>query len=181
MSRLSLYNKQNNNKIQLESLLPLEISELLKDYGIVYQQINWPYNSELLLHDLDEQQRLKQAVLPIDKYHQFPFSQLLILNKNYPNLDRLRMKYLSEYSIDSQEVFYLLEGDLLFGFQHQDQVVQVHCQPGSLLAIPAKVNRWLDIGRKNSSLVMMHFTEKQQEPVLHYTGSNIADQFPHLD
>lgn len=180
MSRLTIYHDKQTEKIQLETDLALEISEMLEDYVIVFKQVAWQGHSEVLSNDKEQQSDLKRNIIPLERQHQFPFQSLIIVDKNYPNFERLRLKYLSEYSVDKDEVLYVLEGRILLSFHLADQVIQLLCQAGDLVIIPSGVNHWLDMGECTERLSMMLCTQQNKESVLHYSGSNIADLFARL-
>lgn len=182
MSILTIYQDKQGSKIRLRSNLPLETTELLQDAGVVYREIPWRGDTDELIAKPDLQRDLKRDVVPLDRQHQFPFATLAVIeNESYQNLSRLRMKYLSEHTVDKDEILYVVEGDVLISFHHQQQVFQLQAQSGSLLVIPANIARWIDIGNPIHRLVLLRCTQQEQEAVLHYTGSNLADLFPRLN
>lgn len=181
MSQLKIYQENQSDKIKLHSDLPLEIAELLSDDGIIYRQIPWQGNLEDILHQADLQRDLKREVVPLDRQHQFPFCSVSILDEHYPNYERLRLKYISEHTLDKDEIIYVLDGQMLLSIHGKQQVRQLHCQPGEMVMIPAGVAHWIDFGGLSQRLVIMRCTQQEQEPALHYTGSNIADLFPRLN
>lgn len=181
MSILTVYQDKQSSKIRLRSQLPLEITELLQDAGVLYRTTPWRGVTDSLVQHVDEQTDLKREIVPLERQHQFPFVSLAVIDGDlYPNLSRLRMKYLSEHTVDKDEILYLLEGELLLSFHHDNQVFQLQAQSGSLLVLPAGLPRWMDIGTLEKRLVLMRCTQQEQEAVLHYTGSNLADMFPRL-
>lgn len=180
MSRLTIYSDKQAEQIQLQTEFALEISELLADYGIVFKQRPWQGSSETLMEDKEQQSDLKRDIVPFERHHQFPFQTLVLIDQEYPNYERLRLKYLSEYSIDKDQVLYLLEGRLLLSFHLQEQVIRLLCQAGDVLIMPGGVAHWLDMGEGTERICMLLCTQQHQEPILHYSGSNIADLFARL-
>lgn len=180
MSRLVIYPEQQPDQVQIETALALEISELLADYGIVFKQRAWQGDVDALLMDKEAQSNIKRDIVPLDRQHQFPFQSLIVIDQNYPNYDSLRLKYLSEFSVNKDEILYLLEGRLLLSFHSGGQVIQLLCQAGDLLITPAGINHWLDIGEASERLSMMFCKQQEQESILNYSGSNIADLFERL-
>ncbi|SRR5690554_2678464 len=180
MSRLVIYPEQQPDQVQIETALALEISELLADYGIVFKQRAWQGDVDALLVDKEEQSDIKRDIVPLERQHQFPFQSLIVVDENHPNRQSLRMKYLSEYSVNKDEILYVLEGSVLLSFHVNEQVLQLHCVAGDLLIVPKDVTHWLDIGQGSERLSMMFCRQQLEESILHYSGSNIADLFERL-
>lgn len=180
MSRLTIFPEKQADHVQLETDLALEISALLEDQGITFKQAAWHGAVDSLLADEEQQSDIKRDIVPLERQHQFPFHSLVIVDSLYPNFERLRLKYLSEYSVDKDELLYVLEGRLLLSFHINEQVLQLLCKAGDVVIIPAGVSHWLDIGQGNERLCVLFCRQQNQAPIMHYSGNNIADLFPRL-
>ena len=181
MSCLTIYQDEQNPRADLRTELPLEIAELLQDYHIVYRRAAQTADVADIIADRDLQLDIKRNIVPLDRQHQFPFASVMAVDHAYPNLERLRMRYLSEYRLDKDEMLLVLQGQLLLAFHSGRQVLQLLCEPGDFVLIPGGLLRWLDIGAAPASLVFMKFMQQAQDQVQHYTGSHIADFFPRLE
>lgn len=181
MSYLTIYQHEQPDRIDLETGLPLEIGELLSDYRILYQKIPLDDDVESKALDKDYQLDLKRQAVPMDRQHQFPFATVMIVDHQYPNYDRLRMKYLSEYSLDRDEILLILEGEALLSFHDDNKVLQLLCNKGDAVIIPGGLTRWVDFGEAPGMLALMKCMQQEQDQVMHYTGSHFADFFPRLD
>lgn len=181
MSRIRVYQDTPPHQMQIKSDLLLEVTELLRDVEVDFQHMPKPVRLEQLLLDSQLQTDLKREIVPLEKQHQFPFSSVALLNEQYPNFQRLRLKYLSEHSVDNDEIYYVLQGELMLYLHVGNQVFSVLCQKGDCLLIPGKMQRWFDVGQVcDEELALMICTQQKQEQVLIYTGNNIADLYPRL-
>lgn len=180
MRKLTVFKTTTDTTAQIETDLTIEISELLADFGIYYRHIPWQGQLSLLQNSSDLRTELKREVVPLERLHHFPFSKLIVLPENTVNFSRIRLKFLSEYRVEKDEVLYFLEGRALLSFHCQDQVVQLLCEKGDVLLLPALVHRWLDLGDNSKQFAALLCTQRAQESILHYTGSGLADRFARL-
>ena len=179
MSQLKIYSNDFSTQLEMETRLPLEIAELLGDAGIIYEHIDLlqPAGKSYLSDEqIDE---LKKKLLQDDPQNSFHHCSLATVGVNFPNYDRLRLRYLSEYHVEENEGYLIMEGKCLFGFHYRHKVMLLWCEKGDFITIPAKILRWMDLGNR-ANFTVLKCAEKEEAPVIYYTGSNISDIYPRL-
>lgn len=179
MSQLKIYSNDFSTQLEMETRLPLEIAELLDDAGIVYEHMDIPQSAGKTELADDVLEELKQRFLQGDRSNGFQYCSVASVGENFPNYDRLRLRYLSEYYVEEDEGYLVMEGKCLFGFHYSHKVMLLWCEKGDYVKVPANILRWMDMGiRANFSVLKC--SEHEEAPVIFYTGSNISDIFPRL-
>jgi 1,2-dihydroxy-3-keto-5-methylthiopentene dioxygenase len=158
--------------------LPLEIEQLLADIGVIYMHRDLP--SFTLAGTAEVPAELVQTLNDYYPMDDFGFYATAAISELMPNYERLRLRYLSEYSLQEDEGYLLLEGKVLFSFHEQDVVYQLLCEKGDFLRVPRDLLRWLDIGNK-AIFSMIRCTQTENIPAFFYTGSNLSDKLPRLE
>ena len=92
----------------------------------------------------------------------------------------LREKFLSEHTHDEDEVRFFVEGQGLFCLHINDEVLQVLCQAGDWIAVPAGTKHWFDMGSA-PNFCAIRFFDNPEGWVARFSGDAIADHFPRLD
>ena len=180
MSYLKIYPDQKSAKVDLHTDLPLEIAELLRDYHIAYRKVEINDKLETIIHDDDKQLDLKRGIIPMERQHQFPFASVMVVDENYPHYQRLRLKYLSEHYLNKDEILLFLEGQALLSFHADGKVLQLYCEKGDCVLVPARIRRWIDFGSEPVCLAMMKCMQQEQDQAVIYTGEHISDLYPRL-
>lgn len=180
MSKLRIFSKESAAHLEMETRLPLEIEQLLGDVGIVYRHLEIAQATGKLMASEELLDNLKQEIMASHPQQKFAFCSMASVSENFPNYERLRLRYLSEYYVEEDEGFLVIEGKCLLSFHTGRQVLQLLCEKGDFITIPAKLLRWMDMGSK-ASFTVIKCSEQAEAPVIFYTGSLIADQFSRLD
>jgi 1,2-dihydroxy-3-keto-5-methylthiopentene dioxygenase len=102
------------------------------------------------------------------------------LNRDAPNKDELRKKFLSEHTHSEDEVRFFVVGEGLFTLHLGQQVCEVLCRQGDLISVPAHTPHWFDMG-PNPNFIAIRFFNNPEGWVANYTGSSIADAFSRLE
>ena len=102
------------------------------------------------------------------------------VTSEHPQKDELRARFLSERRNSEDEVRFFIAGQGLFSLHIGDYVYAVRCEKNDLLAIPAGMAHWFDMG-ENPHLVTLHLAKTVQGAVPAFTGDDIASRFPGLD
>ena len=176
MSQLSIYSNDFSTQLEMETRLPLEIGELLADAGILYQHID--LGGLQSGHDSDVG-RLKQQLLGNNPESRLCQCSVASVGENFPNYERLRLRYLSEYYVEENEGYLVMEGKCLLSFHCRHKVMQLMCEKGDFVTIPQKTLRWMDMGSR-ACFTVLKCSEQEEAPVIFYTGSNISDIYPRL-
>lgn len=92
----------------------------------------------------------------------------------------LRQKFLSEHTHAEDEVRFFVAGRGLFSLHLQGRVYEVLCTQGDLIAVPAGVTHWFDMGPRPSFVAIRLFNNPDGW-IAHYTGEPIAENFSRLE
>lgn len=117
--------------------------------------------------------RLKQS-------HGFQSVDVISLNADHPEKDKLRQKFLAEHIHSDFEVRFFVEGRGLFYLHVGDQVFAVLCEQGDLISVPANTPHWFDMGENPHFKCIRLFTTPEGW-LADFTGDSIAERFPTLD
>ena len=93
------------------------------------------------------------------------------------NREAMRAKFLDEHYHKEDEVRFFVAGSGLFTLHVDDKVYEVLCESGDLIAVPDRMTHWFDMGPEPSFVAIRFFTEPDGW-VGHFTGTDIARQFP---
>ena len=102
------------------------------------------------------------------------------LGPDHPDREALRAKFLSEHTHAEDEVRFFVEGRGLFCLHIADEVVQVVCEQGDWIGVPAGTPHWFDTGER-PSFCALRFFNNSEGWVATFTGDPIATRFPLLE
>lgn len=94
-----------------------------------------------------------------------------------PNREAMRQKFLDEHYHVEDEVRFFVAGSGLFDLHVGGKVYEVLCEAGDLISVPDKTTHWFDMGPE-PSFVAIRFFQQPDGWVGHFTGTEIAKQFP---
>ncbi|MEF9977132.1 MAG: acireductone dioxygenase [Thermomonas sp.] len=97
-----------------------------------------------------------------------------------PNREAMRGKFLDEHFHKEDEVRFFVAGSGLFTLHVDGKVFEVLCEAGDLIAVPDSMTHWFDMGPEPSFVAIRFFTEPDGW-VGHFTGTDIATQFPRYE
>ena len=97
-----------------------------------------------------------------------------------PNREAMRAKFLDEHLHKEDEVRFFVAGSGLFSLHVDGKVYEVLCEAGDLIAVPDSMTHWFDMGPEPSFVAIRFFTEPDGW-VGHFTGTDIARQFPRYE
>lgn len=97
-----------------------------------------------------------------------------------PNRDAMRTKFLDEHYHVEDEVRFFVAGSGLFSLHVDGKVYEVLCEAGDLISVPDKTTHWFDMGPE-PSFVAIRFFQQADGWVGHFTGTDIAQQFPRYE
>ena len=102
------------------------------------------------------------------------------LGPDHPDRQALRAKFLSEHTHAEDEVRFFVEGRGLFCLHIADEVLQVVCEQGDWIGVPAGTRNWFDTGAR-PSFCALRFFDNSDGWVASFTGDPIASRFPLLE
>jgi 1,2-dihydroxy-3-keto-5-methylthiopentene dioxygenase len=105
---------------------------------------------------------------------------VISLGPDHPQAAALRAKFRAEHTHDDDEIRFFVAGSGLFCMRYDDVVLQVLCEAGELVRVPAGARHWFDAGPR-PSFVAIRWLGGPDGWVPRYTGSDLADRLPTLD
>ena len=96
------------------------------------------------------------------------------------NREAMRAKFLDEHFHKEDEVRFFVAGSGLFTLHVGGKVYEMLCETGDLIAVPDRMTHWFDMGPEPSFVAIRFFTEPDGW-VGHFTGTDIARQFPRYE
>lgn len=109
--------------------------------------------------------------------HGFRTVDVVSVAPDAPNKRELRAKFLEEHYHEEDEVRFFVAGAGLFTLHVGDEVYEIECTQGDLIAVPGRTTHWFDMGPEPSFVAIRFFLEPDGW-VGHFTGSDIAQRFP---
>ena len=99
---------------------------------------------------------------------------------DHPQREAMRGKFLDEPFRKEDEVRFFVAGSGLFTLHVGDEVFEITCEQGDLIAVPDSTLHWFDMGAEPSFVAIRFFTEPDGW-VGHFTGTDIAQRFPRYE
>ncbi len=110
----------------------------------------------------------------------YPTVDAIRMTPDHPDREALRRKFLAEHSHSEDEVRFFVEGRGLFCLHLGDEVLQVLCERGDLIGVPAGTKHWFDMGAE-PSFCALRFFHNSEGWLAQFTGDPIAGSYPLLD
>lgn len=164
----------------LETTDPERIAAELERRGLRFQR--WPAHASLS-PGADPAAILAtyaEEIARVQSDGSYPTVDAIRLTPDHPDRLALREKFLSEHTHGEDEVRFFVEGRGLFCLHLQGEVLQVLCESGDLIAVPAGTRHWFDMGPE-PSFCALRFFDNPDGWVARFTGDPIADRYPRLD
>ena len=184
MTRLSLYRDSASadpgDNLVLESEDAEVIAQALEERGLGYER--WPVKPELPAA-ADSAAVLAAYAAEIARVQAsgtYPTVDAIRLGPDHPDRLALRQKFLSEHTHSEDEVRFFVEGRGLFVIHLEGEVLQVLCETGDFLRVPAGTKHWFDMGSA-PHFTAIRFFDNPAGWVAEFTGDPIAERFPLLD
>jgi len=110
----------------------------------------------------------------------YPTVDAIRLTPDHPDRLALREKFLAEHTHGEDEVRFFVEGRGLFCLHLEGEVLQVLCESGDWISVPAGTRHWFDMGPE-PSFCALRFFDNPEGWVARFTGDAIAQRYPLLD
>jgi 1,2-dihydroxy-3-keto-5-methylthiopentene dioxygenase len=179
MSALTTYKVSTPRKAVLRTRDNHAIARVLSEAGIRFEQ--WPVRP--LSEGVDSAGVLNAYQAAIDGLNAaegYTTADVVRLTPNHPDRDALRLKFIEEHTHTDDEVRFFAEGSGAFYLHLGDEVLQVICEAGDLISVPAGTKHWFDMGPTPSFTAIRLFVSPQGW-VGHFTGDPLSSAFPRLD
>lgn len=180
MSEIKIFAEKNPAQPIVASSSAVEIAKQLKALGVRFEQ--WTTDATIKPGDANETvlAAYQKDIARLKAEEGYQTVDVVSLNSTAPNKAELRKKFLSEHTHGEDEVRFFVGGEGLFTLHIGDKVIEVLCQRGDLISVPALTPHWFDMG-PNPNFIAIRFFNNPEGWVAKYTGSEIADKFSRLN
>jgi 1,2-dihydroxy-3-keto-5-methylthiopentene dioxygenase len=159
---------------------PALIAAQLAERGIGFER--WPAHAQLAA-GADADAVLAAYAAEIDRVQargNYPTVDAIRMTPDHPDRDALRQKFLAEHTHSEDEVRFFVEGRGLFCLHIGAEVLQVLCEAGDWISVPAGTRHWFDMG-SSPRFCAIRFFDNPAGWVAQFTGDSIAGAYPLLD
>ncbi|MFC0677871.1 acireductone dioxygenase [Lysobacter korlensis] len=177
MSRLRIFNETDTENPRISTTDLAEIASELAKIGVGFEQ--WEAGAPVKAGDAPD--------IILDAYRKdidrlvaergFKTVDVVSISPEHPERETMRGKFLDEHFHKEDEVRFFVDGSGLFTLHVGDQVYEILCEKGDLIAVPDSTLHWFDMGPQPSFVAIRFFTEADGW-VGHFTGTDIAKRFP---
>ncbi len=180
MSELKIFSDDNPAEAIFASRDHAAIAERLSQAGIRFErwEANRPVGPKDTPEDIlaayaepIEQLKQEQGYVTVDVVSMWP---------DHPQREAARQKFLEEHTHAEDEVRFFVNGKGMFSLHIDDQVLEVLCERGDLISVPANTTHWFDMGPTPEFTAIRLFTTPEGW-VADFTGSDIAQHFNRLE
>lgn len=155
------------------------IARLLGQAGIHFAQ--WPVRPLPEGADSADVLRAYQAEIDALKAaHGYTTADVVRLQSDHPDRAALRQKFIDEHTHTDDEVRFFAEGSGAFYLHLGDEVLQLLCEAGDLISVPAGTRHWFDMGPAPHFTAIRLFVSPEGW-VGHFTGDPLSSAIPRLD
>jgi len=186
MSLLALYRHDASTSSGQEARAELitsdaeQIQQELASRGIRF--LRWPARAELPAGAGPDQilAAYSSEIARVQAGGTYPTVDAIRLAPDHPDREALRQKFLAEHTHSEDEVRFFVEGRGLFCLHLGEEVLQLICEAGDWIAVPAGTRHWFDMGPE-PSFCALRFFHNSDGWVAQFTGDPIAAGYPLLD
>ena len=175
MTRLRVFTADDGDTPVLDTSDPKWIGDALKRIGVRYER--WPLRDTA---GADTDAVLTAYAPEIDKLKAeqgYQSVDIIGVTPNHPDRAAMRSKFLSEHRHSEDEVRFFVAGEGLFTLHAEGRVFAMLCQQDDLIAVPAGMRHWFDMGPAPRFTALRLFINPDGW-VASFTGDAIADRFP---
>ncbi|MFW7378047.1 MAG: 1,2-dihydroxy-3-keto-5-methylthiopentene dioxygenase [Oligoflexus sp.] len=113
---------------------------------------------------------------PFMKAGGYQSADVISVNPETQGIHEIRQKFLSEHTHSEDEIRFFIEGQGLFWFNVDGEVLCILCTAGDLISVPANTKHWFDLGPTPYVKAIRIFTNPEGW-VARYTGSGIDENY----
>lgn len=181
MSALTIYSDHNASVPLWQSTDAAEMKQRLNAKGVRFER--WPA-AEFDLTTLPTLATIikayQQAIAKLAAEQHYQSWDVISMGRDHPQKEVLRAQFLQEHTHSEDEVRFFVAGTGLFFLHIGNEVFQVRCEQHDLISVPAMTPHWFDMGVEPNFTAIRIF-DNPTGWVADFTGSHIADAYPHLD
>jgi 1,2-dihydroxy-3-keto-5-methylthiopentene dioxygenase len=177
MSRLRIFSESDTTLPRLATSDRAEMARELGKVGVTFEQ--WQANEPVAPGDAPEKimAAYRADIDRLVRERGFKTVDVVSIAPDNPQRDAMRSKFLDEHFHKEDEVRFFVAGSGLFTLHVGEEVYEVKCEQGDLIAVPDSTKHWFDMGPEPSFVAIRFFTEPEGW-VGHFTGTDIAQRFP---
>ena len=180
MSRLRIFSEDETTAPRLSTSDQAQIARELAQIGVGFEQ--WQAGASIKPGDAPDV-ILDAYRADIDRLiaeRGFKTVDVVSIAPDHPQREAMRSKFLDEHYHREDEVRFFVAGSGLFTLHVNENVYEITCGQGDLIAVPGTTPHWFDMGPEPSFVAIRFFTEPDGW-VGHFTGTDIAQRFPRYE
>src|SRR5687767_470248 len=180
MSRLRIFNENDPATPEFASYDPDFIAAELQKIGVTFER--WKANKPIApgASPEDVMEAYRADIDRLIAERGFKTVDVVSIAPDNPQREAMRAKFLDEHFHKEDEVRFFVAGSGLFTLHVDNEVYEVKCEQGDLIAVPDCTKHWFDMGPEPSFIAIRFFTEPDGW-VGHFTGTDIAQRFPRYE
>ncbi len=180
MSQLTIFHQDRPHQAIAQFSDYEAIQTALQEYGVRFER--WQATHSLNENSTPEtiMQAYQKEIDQLKNQAGYITVDVIRMTANHPQKHMLREKFLSEHTHNEDEVRFFVEGQGLFTLHIKEHVLVTLCQKDDLISVPAHTPHWFDMSDQ-PQFCAIRFFNNPEGWVAHYTGSDIAKQFPILE
>jgi 1,2-dihydroxy-3-keto-5-methylthiopentene dioxygenase len=180
MSRLRIFAEDQTDTPRLSTSDQTEIARELARIGVGFEQ--WQATQPVKPGDSSEtiMAAYRADIDRLIAERGFKTVDVVSIAPDNPQRDTMRSKFLDEHYHKEDEVRFFVAGSGLFTLHVEPNVYEIKCEQGDLISVPDSTLHWFDMGPEPSFVAIRFFTEPDGW-VGHFTGTDIAQQFPRYE
>lgn len=180
MSKLTIRPDTEPGTIEFDSTEHARIAERLAGAGIRFERWETPTG---ITPDMDAEAILAAYSADIERLRDedgYQAVDVVSMWPDHPEREAARTRFLDEHTHSEDEVRFFVSGQGLFSLHLDDRVLEVVCEAGDLIGVPAGTPHWFDMGPAPRFTAIRLFNNPEGW-VAQFTGSTIASRFTRLD
>ncbi|MGO4220724.1 acireductone dioxygenase [Lysobacter sp. TAF61] len=180
MSRLRIFSETDTANPTLSTTDQGDIARELQRIGVAFEQ--WQASAPVAPGDAPEKimEAYRADIDRLVSERGFKSVDVVSIAPDNPQRETMRAKFLDEHFHKEDEVRFFVAGSGLFTLHVDEQVYEIKCEQGDLIAVPDSTRHWFDMGPEPSFIAIRFFTEPDGW-VGHFTGTDIAQRFPRYE
>lgn len=180
MSRLTVYTDTNPDVPLLDTRDGEAIRAELSTINVTFERWEAAKTFDTNAGDADVLEAYEGDIERIKKIGGYQTVDILRCNDATPDKPAIRAKFLNEHTHNEDEVRFFVDGAGVFYLRTGGKVYMTLCERGDLISVPAGITHWFDMG-ENPNITAIRFFDNKEGWVPHFTGTDIAQQFPKFE
>lgn len=181
MSRLRVFaeDRPQEDQVQLVAETGEQISAELARRGVRFER--WQTRPEIVPGSAPEEvlSAYRSDIERLQAEGGYQSVDVVSLSPDHPQRAEFRQKFLNEHTHAEDEVRFFVAGRGLFTLHIGNEVLEVLCEQGDLISVPAGTRHWFDMSEAPFFVAIRLFVNPSGW-VAQFTGEPIAERFPRL-